>query len=306
MHTTPRPCGAASLTFRNFYLCIAACLMVGAAAQGATEGYWRFENGAFLNDSSGNARALSNTDTEGDDQYTLPATGPGASFPDPIPQTLAANIQGALFTSSQFDSMSAADSNLSALIYEKPAFTIEAFVNLTDASIRRTIASKWTSGGSEIYRFDVLSSTDTNARSLDFEFFGLRGSGGTIDIQIPAFIPLTLGVDYYVSVSLDFVNDSLDFYVQDLTNNGALQHDHVNIPDSTAVYFSTASTTSFRVGSIFGGSNWNGVIDEVRFSSSALSTSQLLVVPEPSSTVLALLGLLGACALPRLRVRQPA
>lgn len=99
------------------------------------------------------------------------------------------------------------------------------------------------------------------AQGGDFDFVG---SGFQVEV----------GRDYYVASVFDLDAQQITFYVQDLTNDGPLQ-------SSTATHNRTAlnSISTFVIGGSPGGFDFglDGLIDEVRLSNTALSSSELLI-----------------------------
>jgi hypothetical protein len=240
--------------------------------------YYRMgDDTSLTTDSSGNGNALTASAT----QVSIPATGDGSTFSDPIPLTGDSNDYFASFDGGQ--SMSVADPFDSLT-----SFTAEAYVNLEtyDSGSTQYVMSQYKSStDSRSWAIAVASSAGTGTAGSN-ELFLLLGVGSSSSIVIPLGLTVSLDVDYYFAVSFDGTTDTDDvtFYYQDLTNSGSLVVDTI----SSTVTSVNDVTTRFEVGSVNTGNNqWDGLIDEVRVSDTILSTSELLIsVPEPSSFAL--------------------
>ena len=285
-------------TFFQFAMfVVVCCLAVPASLSAATIGHWRFEDTpGFLLDSSGNGNTLSLNGTV--TQTTLPGTGPGSAFPNPVPNTLQSNAKAADIAGT---SDSLVRSNLSVL--PTTQFTIESFVNWTNSANSNEANADgifaFTDGISDLgfffqIRTDGIFSSDPNG-----ELF-ITLNDGTGNTPIPSgFIP-TQGIDYYMAATFD-MSGTLNFYAKDLTNNTPLETYIIN-HSLTGTLNSAAN--DIEIGGLYNGLNnfdFDGLIDEVRFSNVALGVSDLLIsaqsvdaapVPEPSSFWLLGLGIL--------------
>ena len=113
---------------------------------------------------------------------------------------------------------------------------------------------------------------------------------------------LSPGVDYYVAAAVDIPGSTVTFYRKDLTAGGPLQsfvasHARTALNNNTA--FQIGSSTG-PLGFDFG---FDGLIDEVRLSNTALGSGGLLIVPEPSPAALLGLGLLALAGRRRTAAR---
>lgn len=253
-------------------------------SEAATIGYWRFEGAdntsGFLADSSGNGLTLTESNT---------VTPVVSTFDNPIPQTGASNLQAASFNAAQSDRFSVSDNSAFAV----SDFTIEAYVNLSSATNgqTRTIASQ--EGGSSSnfsWAFSVTApDSGLGVRNLVLQI----SSNGTTLQPLDSNFQLALNTNYYVAVSVDISDTSTNgvtFYIKNLSTPSSLQsvgvaHTGTSLFNSTAAFAISGNGRS-------GATNfWDGTIDEVRFSNTALSSSELLVVPEPA--VLPLLAIAG-------------
>ena len=266
------------------FLVVAGVLgLMVAAAQAGTIGYWRFEGSSFLGDSGPNGLALTTTGTA-PSQLTLPATGAGSTFYDPVPA--GANASAANYGTSQTGNFRIADT----AAFTVSDFTIEALVNKAATSSNvMYVASQWSNAGSF-----------TNQRSWTFYMtaagemtVSLNHNGGSTSTTIASGLTLDTGDDYYVAASFDLSDQAsgLTFYVKNLTDGGAMQTASFG-HTLTALHNSTAYFEIGTYNNSDGSRRWKGLIDEVRLSNEVLPPSQLL--PEPAT--LALLGM-GAATL---------
>lgn len=278
-------------TFLALAAVLAVCnLFAVGSLSAATLGYWRFESGAFQDNTVGSANDL--TGTGSPTQTALTATGPGKDFPDPIPQNGLSNGDAVDFDgSNRFESgdVSGGDFTSGGM-----TATIEMFFNADAFDSGTTfMTSIWGSGSDKQFVFGVSNNQlrvvlgDGNGDTDGVTFSSLPGPSTT----------LSTGNDYYAALVIDGPG-SVTGYLQDLTGGGSL----VSLTGSTSLNNSFSnSSQNLSIGA--DGSNSNnfaGLIDEVRVSNSALSQSELLVVPEPSSIML--LGLCGLLLMKRRRL----
>jgi len=253
-------------------------------------GYWRFENGALLDDSSGNANSLTNVG--GMTGVALPGSGNGSDISNPIPQNGAANGQLAQFTGG-VSGFSAADSSSFGQIAAKNTFTLEAYFNagtISDVSPfdSRYIVSQYNSGaGQRSFSWQI----NTNEGLSLF----LGETGGSFAGSLVSTTGLIQSnKDYYVAVTYNSTTDTGTYYWQNLTDGGPLQSEVVSVGSTFSLHDSTELVQiGYRAGS---SKEWNSgaLIDEVRISDRVLGENELLVsIPEPSSLMLSVLALAG-------------
>ncbi len=250
--------------------------MVASVAQAATVGYWRFEGDAtgYLLDSTINNNNLAEVGDVA--RYTLPATGVGANFDDPIPQFNTANAQAATFDASGDGYRCADDGDFTAT-----TFTIEAYINW-DGDNTYYIASQYDSSVND--RCWALYA-DLGSHTVR-AFFSEDGTSASSSVW--SGLSIAADTDYFVAMSFD-QSGSVEFYVKDLSagtwDTSTKSHTITTLHDSSA---------DFNIGARNNGaaSSWGGVIDEVRFSDTVLGQDDLLAsVPEPATMTLLLLGL---------------
>ena len=279
--------------FKRLFQCLALQIVVSASLEAATIGYWRFEENAFLADSSGNGYALTTPGSFGSPaQYALPATGIGSNFPSSVGGHANGHaVQGAgannTFQNRQLSTnIGAPGTNLDKEL------TIEAFFNLSysSASSSSVIASQGagaTSGAS--WGLTVTSGgSSVGGRNLVFQYNKTGGTWGTDLALIDTDIVIELDKDYYVAFTIDFADVTsagVTVYLKNLTDDTELQV--LNLTHSSN--FTTMAKTSapLTIGTGNDGTlPFYGVIDEVRLSDTKLGYNDLLIaamIPEPST-----------------------
>lgn len=263
-----------------------AFLAVGATAHAQTPlHHWTFEGtagtpgdtGTWWQDKIG---SLNLTTTSGTvSQLTLPATGAGSAFPNPIPQTGGVNDYGVNVSAGW---IRPADTNA---FNGRSSFTVEGFVNLTDVSATNVLNTIRDASGSQ---FQLSVNNAGVLRAVIYD-----PTDGSFDATINSSLTLAANVDYYFGIGVSSGTDAADrfltFHLQDLTNSGALQSNTVSLAtqtDFTSLYQST--TMQFRIGE----SNNIAAMADIRYSDGILDTGSLLAIPEPSAAAL-LIGMMG-------------
>lgn len=247
--------------------------------------YWRFgdDPNGFLADSSGNNLTLSQGTANDAVQVTLPATGPGSNFSNPVPQTDAANanaLQVERGTDSSYlriaDPFSGGLSN----------FTVEAYFNVESLTSTQTIVGQYgTTGNQRSWGIMILNNTGVLRLNLS-------NNGSSVGQRDFTGLTVQAGRDYYMAFSYDSTTgtDNVILRLQDLTGNGDLLTGTLSYGGSNPLLHN--STADLEIGAYNSGDNsFGGLIDEVRISSGVLPTSELLIIPEPSTFLLSLLGL---------------
>jgi hypothetical protein len=247
-------------------------------AHAGTVGHWKFEPGAFLADSSGNATLTEYGDPQ---QVIYPSEGRGSSFP-------AGHNAGAEFG----DPGQFFGAETTAITGD---ITVEAFVQRDSnaASYGQLIAGQFNaldiSYGSWSFEARVNGSWGTQAGELIF------GGGIGQPIPIRSGLVVELNKDYYVAAAVNIGSGSATFYAQNLTDGGELLRNTVS-----HTITGLNSYTSTWIGETPDNNNFtfDGLIDEVRISDTVLGENELLVsaVPLPAGVWLlgsALVALLG-------------
>lgn len=280
------------------------CFALAAVASplyAGTIGYYRFESGSELMDSSGNGRNLTIAGINAAPvSYTLPTRATvtttqspypvaGSYFPTVSPLTGTANnyaVQGGGANQTFQKYYSLASTSITS------GLTVETCLNLANNdSTTKIIANQGANQTNGSWAFLVTSDVSGQGeRQLLFQYATTAGAWGSNGLDsVKPGIQLTVGIDYYIAVSFDLALTNVTFYVQNLTEGGPLQV-ITKARQFSGYYDSTAPMTIGADGT--GGNGWHGTLDEVRISDSALSQSQLLIsVPEPATASLAFMGL---------------
>lgn len=244
---------------------------------------YRFEGGSgFLADSAG-AADLTPFSVG---QFFPAATGRGSSFPT----WDGGNASGLdVFSSGR------------AYAAASPVtgdFTAEAFVHFDSlaGSYGAHIVGFANSGAAEFISWTLQARFDgtggTQAGELILAVFDTSFAGEVVGSDVV----MEAGKDYYIGVSFDLAGGEVVFYVQNLTDSGALQvitRSHAT-PDLNPIGY-------LGVGGFPGSSllSVDGLVDEVRISDAVLAQQDLLVnlaqppIPEPATSLLLLSGLVG-------------
>ncbi|MEM7627563.1 MAG: PEP-CTERM sorting domain-containing protein [Planctomycetota bacterium] len=270
------------------------CVASSVVAVASPIHYYRGEAGAETVDS------ISGISLTG----TPSVTSSIGDFDNPVP--LTGDTNGQAFTAP------ASTANVGGVVSNDDGLTVEAYVNISAfaANSQETVAAQWGTGGAEnqVFRLNFQAAGDgvdgTGANGDTYRMILVQnqrfnGGGAIVNSNSdPAGggngdIALIAGNDYYIAAVFDNTADTVTYYAQDLTAGGPLQTRTVNrafgnwedAGDGTAV------SAPISIGEIGGGAQpFTGVLDEVRISNSALSADDLLVVPEPGSMALGLMG----------------
>jgi len=257
------------------FLLFVACPL---AAFGSTVGHWRFENGTALGTDSGpNGLTLTNSST--------PVGSVNTPFPALIPGTGQANALAGEFEFSEARYLSIPDNEL----FEFSDFTAEAYIQVesfgTSAGARAIISQLNTSGANSGWQFGVTASSGSSLGAKR-PFVQISGDGGTLVGFSPSSdFALVEGKNYYVAVTVHFTGTGMEvkFYLKNLTDGGELRTlpgTPATTPVPTGVFNSTAP---LGIGTSFGSSrHFDGIIDEVRLSNTALAATELLAGEAPT------------------------
>ena len=281
----------------SFAVVMATLGWLCTSAPANTIGYWRFEGAddatGFLYDSSGNGLVLARSTTPGVPQVALAGTGAGAAFCDPVVQNGATNGSAASLSTDSTNGCLATDYDESLLL---DAFTIEAFISPSSLSSNTVLVGhfnttpsrrRWLLGptsGSQLRL--ALCSDGASSTILDTSAANWLGPNGLVTAG------LSVDKDYYIGASIalsDGTNPGVvTYYLQDLTDGGPLLT-QTRTHSLTSLYANTVDGLS--IGAMANGNNpYPGLVDEVRLSGGVLGVGQLLVVPEPGTWLLAVVG----------------
>ncbi len=253
--------------------CICLLVAFSGEASAQTEGYWRFESGAFLDDSSSNGRNLTNVDNLAS-QVAIPA-----NFPITVPPTGSGLTNAMTSDLPGIGLLSAADDDA----FTSGAFTVEALFRpetLGSPGSTNLLVGQWNSAsGNPLDRGWFMG---TNSGGIKFLIEGHDGGGLVSPLGTDKFLgQVVAGNEYYTAVSFSVdaggANPVVTTYLQDLTNAGPLQRSiqtfgspHVwDIPNNSTAPLSIGSTATETA-------SFDGLIDEVRYSNGALAVENLL------------------------------
>lgn len=264
----------------------------GIFSHATTIGHWRMEGND--NDSSGNNLHLTDPNGKvgfGDNAVHTPG------FPNPIPQTGAANTKHAFTLGGN---VVAGPNPQELRLADDPLlptgdFTVEAMVRwgleVINNAVVGDIVSQWGSG-QQAFRWGIATNNTMQ--------MGISNVGATPFFTTLGSFTFVANNDYYVAAVVDLEPadaTTVTFYVKDLTAGTPMQ----TIPGVT---FATTLPSSLRDSTadlIIGGAasfnpeSYGPRVDEVRLSSGVLAESELLITPVlgPIATYLSGFGLSG-------------
>jgi hypothetical protein len=251
----------------------AAMLLIlqAGSASAATIHYWQFENSpGFLEDSVGSA-TLSAVGSAV--QVALPESGRGSSFGDVVEgDARALDVQGNGHLTLTLDELTRNE-------FTGNDFTVEvlAHADTLTGSFGNTLA------GAADAQQNVAIAWILQVRNTQLAL--VLCNGGSCEIEFSG-ISVPTGKDYYLAAAVDLDGGQTTFFAQDLTDAGSLQSTTRSFDITTL-----NSPTKFAIGATGDGTLYfDGLIDEVRISDTALSEHQLLV-PEPSVAHLLFMGI---------------
>jgi len=275
-----------------------ALSFTGALGAGVV-GYWRFEGAtsapSFLADSGPNGLDLSK---DGDPvSYTLPTTGRGARFNDPMPGTGYPNQYGAQLSHTAgtgYGNFYVADTGDR---FTPQPFTAELYFNRSDASAdNECLVSQWgVIGDQRSWNLSVCRPSGTTlgaGTATEDELFLVLSADGTAASQelVPSgwFFPeetSSPGTDWFVAVSVDPSNigsDAIVFSRKNLTTGSPLET--TTQPYPTALNNTLHNSSfQFEIGTL-ADSDYRrptGVIDEIRLSQGVLGREEMLPLALP-------------------------
>jgi autotransporter-associated beta strand protein len=249
--------------------------------------HYRFERSpGFKADHYDTLNLTSNAATGGGPQQAaLGATGAGAAFPRSFEGECGQNDHAARFQVANGDVFTCADSPL--LPSGATPFTVEAFVNLASGGAGgtfRTIAAHGTGSTGSTLSWQLVVTGEGSGqgpRRLVLQFCG--SASGALD-TINSGFELQTNVDYYVAAAFTPTNTSasgITFFFKDLSAGSVLQASS-RTHTQTSI---TNASTAFAVGNRYNrDTGWDGLLDEVRLTTRALSVDELLVNQVPLLT----------------------
>lgn len=259
-----------------------------SVSHASTVAYWNFDEGSPgqyfsanpADDLSGNGHSMSGYDTNYGPAYSSlgdTPSGTGLSL-----DTVAGGRDGYTTTAG-------------INTWSPEQWTIEATVALDNVNGFLTVIGRdGSSFGGPLSDFYLQKHAAANgglgAWRVDFSTVG--GQRVTMDTT---FAPVA-GTYYQLAVISN--NSTANFFVNDLSgNSGYTQVGSVALTGSSAQNALASNGANWTFGRGWYGNSFvdgiDGRIDEIRFSDTALSTSQLLAVPEPGAALLCCLGLTG-------------
>ena len=277
--------------FRRLLAGASLLTLLGAtsAALAAPIHYYRFESGAETEDSVGDL-----------DLNASPAVLPNAGFDDPVPLTGQSNGQ-----------VLAAPTQTAAtagIVQNGQSVTVEGYFNTSVAAAdlttgQQTLAAQWGSGENQTLRVNLQAAGDgvdgTGSNGQTYRLVtvlrqrsnDLFTAASDLVGANPDDIVIQANTNYYFAMIFDNDADELTYVVENLdtqTTQSFTQARGFGNWEETGAGTVSAQVTIGQVQG--GGQAFTGIIDEVRFSDSALATDQLLNVPEPGALGLTLLG----------------
>ncbi|MDF3128124.1 PEP-CTERM sorting domain-containing protein [Kiritimatiellaeota bacterium B1221] len=254
-------------------------LSIIATSQAATVAYWRFEGDYTDSSGAGNNLTPGNSGTG-----SSIVTTTGMDFFDPVPQTSAANTQ--TYNKSRTASENTSGYALTTNNVNLGAnFTVESMFNVNSKSTSHDIflINQWNNAGTPLWSIYL----ETADGSEQIRFVYKNGSTSTF---VDSGFSYDTNTDYYLGMTVDMddtttnANNSVSFYLKNLETGIVQQTLKSNYADMKTG--SSKIAIGGRVDFGYNSENMSGQIDEVRISDSLLSTSELLVIPEPSTLVL--------------------
>lgn len=243
--------------------------------------HWRFEEGTDGTNASGSGSIL---DSSGNNLHLSPvnvARYVGVSNP-------ASSLGMEFFGGSPYGYLTRSDS----AAFNTTSLTIEAYVNIEAATGLRQI----------LFRGNSLGGRDPYYLAVHNGRLRLNVSDGIVDRAVESSTLLPLNKTIHVAGTLDHATDELKVFVDGVLVGTSLAG---GVRPDTLL-----ANSQISLGAIFDGVGrgqyFDGVIDEVRISDTALTPSQFLpapgsqVVPEPASLI-ALAGLFGLATIVRRR-----
>jgi len=232
-------------------------VLLASRSDGATVGHWRFEAGAFLEDSSANGFDLSGSPALATDLSSV-------NFPPIIAATGQNNTGYADFSGGTSDLVRADAS----AFHQTTAFTLEAILRYSGNGNLQNVIAQWADGAGASnrgFRFGVNAAGKIN--------LGLY-HGSTVNID--SDFSLTSGKSYFIAAVFEDsgAQATVRLYARNLTDGGEV------LDYEATVNFGQLSDSplALSIGSYDGADKpWTAALDEVRFSDAALAVDDFLI-----------------------------
>ncbi|MDX2082002.1 MAG: LamG domain-containing protein [Terrimicrobiaceae bacterium] len=291
---------------------VAATVLCGTTADASVVAYWRFDDqadgsrllaqegstvpGTFTvtADYSGNGndlRTFNNPPPPVQTSGLFVSSVPGS----PIPQTGAPNIRSVLFEGGQD-------------FYTVGGAPLTTFAPSGDFTIEASFTNSNPDNGFRTFLGRDRENNDAPAGRLFYQLSGVNGglrvalddSAGVTRVIESSFVP---DLNTWYNTTVVSSGTTLSLYLQNPDQSWSV----LGTSETAGGLVSTASPTTWTVGrGWFGGPAdfWQGGVDEVRISDTALSTSEFLwSIPEPGTVTL--LGWAAGALLCHRRSRRP-
>jgi len=279
---------------KTLLLAISSALSFAVVSHAATLAHWRFEEGP----AGANPAAVvgSVLDSSGNGNH-------GQAIPNaPFQSTYSADVPGSPMTpgdlsnslSLSFPQNSNKDQAVvvpdSSTLNPTNAITVEMFLKPTAVGANTVVLFKWDSRETAQY---AVRYTNTGA----FRFVLQGGAAGLQSTGVVSTTTLPLNEWSHVAGTWSSVDNKMRVYVNyvDVTPNDPLINTTFPGPinvSSTSLSIGAWKTSLTDTASGHNNSGFTGLIDDVRISDVALTPDQFLrVVPEPTATILALMGI---------------
>ena len=267
--------------------------MLAAPVQAATIAYWRFEEG---DGGTANDETANNHDGTIQPYSYCDCLWSAGGLCDPVPLTGAANNWKLHFDPAGNAHIEIADSDQWT---QTGGFTVEAMIYPDVTGDPGTIISHAGGAGNSSWRFYVESNkvkldlwdTDNNMKTVAYDDFALE-TGHTYCVA-------GMFNEYVVALDND---DRVTFYAKECGDAWSSSGELAISGGFGELKNSSTQVTIGKCPACF----FDGMIDEVRFSSGVLQESELLCTPEPATASLAFLAAAVGALVARRKKRKDA
>ncbi len=254
--------------FKRIIVLALVSLFIGSTAEAQPVHWWRLEaEPAFFVDSIGSSDLVHSLGTVA--PLPLPASGRGSDFPG----WLSGPTGGSNLTAAEFDASGGLKTTFGGTTGD---FTVEAFIHadvLDDSFGHTIVASTRNFTGASLSSWFFQLRTDGFAGTAVGELVLAPSPGAGFEVVGSGFV-IPAGKDYYVAAAFNLAGGAVTFYVQNLTDGGALQvsskpHSQTSLGLITRLAIGGDPDDLYL--------EFDGLIDEVRLSDGLLAASELLV-----------------------------